>query len=78
MSRFKMIYHYFARENLALNWNIKINHIVDRLTTTTYPQVCKYFLVKFCPHDLFTNTKADLGPCKFSTHDVKIRETLVI
>jgi len=37
--------------------------------------VCKYFLVKFCPHDLFTNTKADLGPCKFTTHDVKIRET---
>jgi len=26
--------------------------------------VCKSFLVRFCPHDLFTNTRADLGPCK--------------
>lgn len=23
--------------------------------------VCKYVLVSFCPHDLFPNTKADLG-----------------
>lgn len=23
--------------------------------------VCKYILVSFCPHDLFPNTKADLG-----------------
>eukprot|EP00095_Tigriopus_kingsejongensis_P007814 snap_masked-scaffold204_size260821-processed-gene-1.5 protein:Tk07814 transcript:snap_masked-scaffold204_size260821-processed-gene-1.5-mRNA-1 annotation:"Cisplatin resistance-associated overexpressed protein" len=27
------------------------------------PDVCKYYLVEFCPHELFTNTKADLGPC---------------
>ncbi|KAK9761789.1 splicing factor, partial [Basidiobolus ranarum] len=25
--------------------------------------VCKYFLVRFCPHELFINTKSDLGPC---------------
>lgn len=25
------------------------------------PDVCKYILVSFCPHDLFPNTKADLG-----------------
>uniref|UniRef100_A0A182FKB1 Spliceosome subunit n=1 Tax=Anopheles albimanus TaxID=7167 RepID=A0A182FKB1_ANOAL len=24
---------------------------------------CPYFLVKFCPHDLFVNTRADLGQC---------------
>ena len=23
----------------------------------------KYYIVHFCPHDLFTNTKADLGTC---------------
>ena len=23
--------------------------------------VCKHFLVDFCPHDLFVNTKSDLG-----------------
>lgn len=26
-------------------------------------QYCKYFIVRFCPHDLFTNTRADLGLC---------------
>eukprot|EP01056_Protomagalhaensia_sp_Gyna25_P002107 Protomagalhaensia_sp_Gyna_25__2106@NODE_2137_length_1264_cov_6_425306_g1765_i0_p1_GENE_NODE_2137_length_1264_cov_6_425306_g1765_i0NODE_2137_length_1264_cov_6_425306_g1765_i0_p1_ORF_typecomplete_len388_score49_66LUC7/PF03194_15/2_1e76FdhE/PF04216_12/0_001ZnC2H2_12/PF18112_1/0_043KMP11/PF03037_16/0_032AAA_23/PF13476_6/0_023AAA_23/PF13476_6/1_5e03DUF1811/PF08838_10/4_8e03DUF1811/PF08838_10/0_075LPP/PF04728_13/30LPP/PF04728_13/10Antiadapt_IraP/PF10796_9/2_2e02Antiadapt_IraP/PF10796_9/0_42SHE3/PF1707 len=25
--------------------------------------VCRYFLVDFCPHDLFPNTRSDLGPC---------------
>lgn len=27
------------------------------------PEFCQYHLVKFCPHDLFVNTKVDLGPC---------------
>ncbi|GAB6020269.1 Luc7-like protein 3 [Chamberlinius hualienensis] len=27
------------------------------------PQVCKYFMAKFCPNELFINTRADLGPC---------------
>ncbi|XP_059613185.1 luc7-like protein 3 [Phlebotomus argentipes] len=27
------------------------------------PEFCQYYLVKFCPHDLFVNTKADLGQC---------------
>jgi hypothetical protein len=30
--------------------------------------VCKHFLVSFCPHELFVNTRADLGPCTKS-HD---------
>ena len=30
--------------------------------------VCPYFLVEYCPHDLFTNTKSDLGPCE-NIHD---------
>lgn len=25
--------------------------------------VCKYFLVAYCPHDLFPNTKVDIGKC---------------
>lgn len=25
--------------------------------------VCPHYLVEYCPHSLFTNTKADLGPC---------------
>lgn len=27
-------------------------------------QICRHYLVKFCPHDLFTNTKSDLGLCE--------------
>lgn len=27
------------------------------------PKVCRSFLVGTCPHDLFTNTKQDFGPC---------------
>lgn len=29
----------------------------------TDPKVCRSFLVGTCPHDLFTNTKQDLGQC---------------
>ncbi|RZF46750.1 hypothetical protein LSTR_LSTR002613 [Laodelphax striatellus] len=32
------------------------------------PEFCKFFLVKFCPHDLFVNTRADLGVCS-KVHD---------
>ncbi|VDO38866.1 unnamed protein product, partial [Brugia timori] len=27
------------------------------------PDVCKNFLVAFCPNEMFRNTKADLGFC---------------
>jgi hypothetical protein len=27
------------------------------------PEICKFYLCGFCPHDLFINTKSDLGPC---------------
>lgn len=27
------------------------------------PKVCRSYLVGTCPHDLFTNTKQDIGPC---------------
>ncbi|XP_076328643.1 uncharacterized protein LOC143234851 isoform X2 [Tachypleus tridentatus] len=37
------------------------------------PEVCKYFLVKFCPNELFVNTKADLGICS-KIHDERIRK----
>ena len=37
------------------------------------PDVCKYFLVSFCPHDLFPNTKQDLGSC-VKRHDEKFKK----
>jgi len=41
--------------------------------TLTAPQVCRSYLVGTCPHDLFTNTKQDLGPCpKFHPEHLKI------
>ncbi|CAL4087453.1 unnamed protein product, partial [Meganyctiphanes norvegica] len=36
-------------------------------------EVCRHFLVKFCAHDLFTNTKSDLGPCE-KIHDEEIKK----
>ncbi|CAM6129612.1 unnamed protein product [Calypogeia fissa] len=37
-------------------------------------EVCGCFLVRFCPHDLFVNTKSDLGPCP-KIHDAKLKES---
>jgi len=36
------------------------------------PEVCHYHLVAFCPHDLFPNTKSDLGVCE-KLHDDALR-----
>jgi len=35
-------------------------------------EVCKYYICGFCPHDLFVNTKSDLGPCE-KIHDDQLR-----
>lgn len=34
--------------------------------------VCKFALCGFCPHDLFVNTRADLGPCN-KIHDEQMK-----
>jgi len=36
-------------------------------------EMCKYFLCGFCPHELFTNTKADLGACP-KVHDEALKK----
>ncbi|XP_047142795.1 luc7-like protein 3 [Hydra vulgaris] len=38
----------------------------------SHPDCCKFFLCGFCPSDLFTNTKADLGPCS-KVHDEQLK-----
>jgi|SRR5579871_6016122 len=41
-------------------------HGIDGPTTKlkiTDSKICRSYLVGTCPHDLFTNTKQDLGPC---------------
>uniref|UniRef100_A0A672P358 LUC7-like 3 pre-mRNA splicing factor n=1 Tax=Sinocyclocheilus grahami TaxID=75366 RepID=A0A672P358_SINGR len=35
--------------------------------------VCKYYLCDFCPAELFTNTRSDLGPCE-KIHDENLRK----
>ncbi|XP_033108102.1 luc7-like protein 3 [Anneissia japonica] len=35
--------------------------------------VCKHFLVQYCPHELFINTRSDLGPCT-KLHDDELRK----
>ncbi|GAA5996233.1 Luc7p [Rhodotorula paludigena] len=35
-------------------------------------KLCHPFVAGICPHDLFTNTKMDLGPCA-KTHSVKLK-----
>jgi len=36
-------------------------------------EVCPYYISHFCPHELFTNTKADLGACP-NIHDDDLRQ----
>ncbi|CAD6186041.1 unnamed protein product [Caenorhabditis auriculariae] len=38
-----------------------------------HPDVCTDFLVGFCTHDAFKNTKNDLGPCEYMIHDDNMR-----
>ena len=42
------------------------------LTTFTDTRVCRPFLVGYCPHDLFQNTKFEQGPCKHQ-HNERLR-----
>ena len=37
-------------------------------------EVCKPYLVGFCPHLTFSNTKSDVGPCPRKVHEDSIRE----
>ncbi|XP_022929113.1 luc7-like protein 3 isoform X3 [Cucurbita moschata] len=39
-------------------------------------EVCGFYMVRFCPHDLFVNTRSDLGPCP-RIHDQKLKESFV-
>ncbi|PWN54348.1 LUC7-domain-containing protein, partial [Violaceomyces palustris] len=39
----------------------------------TDPKVCRNFLCGTCPHDLFSNTKVDLGPCPKS-HTARLKD----
>lgn len=59
-------------ELMGRNRNIHPNEKVKEITWED-SQVCRYYIVQFCPHDLFTNTKADLGSCP-KIHDEDLRK----
>lgn len=42
-----------------------------------FTQVCKYALVSFCPHELFPNTKFDMGPCEYR-HDELFKKQFIL
>jgi len=50
-------------ELMGRNRNYAPDDAKARELKWTDSDVCKYYIVQFCPHDLFTNTKADLGAC---------------
>lgn len=58
-------------ELMGRNRNAGPNEKVEDITWED-ESVCKYYLVDFCPHDVFTNTKVDLGSCtKIHNDDFK-------
>lgn len=47
-------------------WDDSVSNIIIIIIKQFYLQivkVCKHYLVAFCPSQLFTNTKSDLGAC---------------
>ena len=59
-------------ELMGRNRNLAPDDENNRETKWSDSEVCRYYLVLFCPHDLFTNTKADMGPCgKIHDDDLK-------
>eukprot|EP01102_Stenamoeba_stenopodia_P009430 TRINITY_DN2778_c0_g1_i4.p1 TRINITY_DN2778_c0_g1~~TRINITY_DN2778_c0_g1_i4.p1 ORF type:complete len:327 (-),score=57.16 TRINITY_DN2778_c0_g1_i4:187-1101(-) len=50
-------------ELMGKDRNLLPNEKPKRTVHFTDPDVCKHYLVAFCPNDLFINTKSDLGPC---------------
>merc|ERR1719361_2773717 len=59
-------------ELMGRNRNLAPDDAANISLTWQHGDVCRYYLVLFCPHDLFTNTKADMGPCgKIHDDDLK-------
>jgi RNA-binding protein Luc7-like 2 len=59
-------------ELMGRDRNKSLKERLGKFDHYTNGDVCKYFLVSVCPHDLFPNTKYDLGPCK-KRHDEYLR-----
>ncbi|KAG4076258.1 hypothetical protein HA402_014807 [Bradysia odoriphaga] len=60
-------------ELMGRNRNLDPSTAICRKINWDDPEFCLYFLVKFCPHDLFVNTRADLGACP-KIHDEEAKK----
>jgi len=60
-------------ELMGKDRNIHPTEKTNRIIHFTDPDICKFYICGFCPHELFTNTKSDLGPCK-QVHDDACKE----
>jgi len=47
----------------------KLREEAERKKRWDDEDMCPYFLCGFCPHNLFTNTKADIGCCRYEHHE---------
>lgn len=59
-------------ELMGRNRNLESGKTSDKVSFHD-SEVCHFYLCGFCPHELFVNTRADLGPCK-KIHDEAIRK----
>ncbi|XP_059475250.1 luc7-like protein 3 [Neocloeon triangulifer] len=59
-------------ELMGRNRNILPDDVQNKISWDD-PDICKLHLVKLCPHELFVNTRADLGPCP-KIHDDEMRK----
>jgi len=58
---------------MGINRNAIQGEDEDNTVKWNDSNVCVWYLCGFCPHDLFTNTKEDLGPCP-RVHSPPLRE----
>eukprot|EP00055_Hartaetosiga_balthica_P007602 m.26380 g.26380 ORF g.26380 m.26380 type:complete len:247 (+) comp5853_c0_seq1:162-902(+) len=52
------------RQQLAELMGTEAMGLGSGVTETSDSRNCHYFVAGLCPHDLFSNTKKDLGPCQ--------------
>ncbi len=63
-------------ELLGKERNKPLNEKIKSKTHFDQPEICKFFLLDFCPYELFTNTKNDIGVCK-KKHDTFLQKQFV-
>ncbi len=66
-------FRHMLDEMMGADRNLLPNERRDREVHFSDEGICKYFICGLCPHELFTNTKSDLGPCS-KKHDENCKE----